>query len=616
MNWLTYRLNRKFGLGTAAGLVLSSLVFLILYIGLYRNELASERARAAEQVNTLLRTSLENAMLKRDLDGLRYIVDQLSLQPGIASVFITNPTGEIRFASAPSLLGSHQPPASADAAPVTRFLNGRPGRDILRAVTPVANRPACKECHGAAETHPINGILYVDYDAAPIRNQARATTLLLMGSGAIIVLLNIGGGWWFLQRYVIKPVSRLTTASRALAGGDLAVRTQISGNDELAELSRTFNGMAGQLQSKVNELARQSAFLQALVDAIPDGVRVIAQDYKVLLTNQAYREQLQLGDSNGIGQACHLVSHNSDQPCPATLITCPVHELSKSAKPVRAIHRHHRTDGRVIDVEIYAAALEATIEGRQQTLVVESIRDLSKQVKYSQEQKLSEIGKLATGVAHEIYNPLASVKIALHALHENTGGSDSESEIQGYLQLVDHEVDKCIVMTEKLLRLGMPPPEEPQLVSVSPIIEDTLSLVKWEAEALGISLHTELDPAVRALTSDSELRMVALNLIQNAFHAMPQGGELRVISRRAEKRIEIEFRDTGVGMPPELSARIFDPFFSRRANGSSGTGLGLSIVRSILADFGGKISVQSETGRGSTFVVDLPDPSFLTEESA
>ena len=612
MIWPPSRLSQKFGLGTAAGLLLSSLIFLLLYIGLYSTELTAERAKAAAQVNSLLQTSLENAMLKRDLEGLRFIVDRLGQQTGIEAVFITNPAGEIRFASDPLLLGKRHSPVSYGAAASTQFVHDALGRDILRSVNPVANRIACLECHGAISERPINGILYVDYDAAPIREQARATTLLLMGSGAIIVLINLAGGWWFIQRYVIRPINHLAATSRSLAAGDLAVRANTQGNDELAQLGKTFNVMAGQLQAKITELEKQGAFLQALLDAIPDGVRVIAPDYRILLTNRAYREQLQLGDDDGVGQHCYSASHHLENPCPATLITCPVHELNIKEQPVQALHRHHRSDGQVIDVEIYAARMQATDNGTPHTLVVESIRDLSRHIKYSQEQKLSELGKLATGVAHEIYNPLASVKMALHALHENAAGSEREPETQKYLQLLDREVDQCIDVTQRLLRLGMPASETPQLINVSTVLDDTLSLVRWEADAINVTLKTDLRPEARVLANDSELRMVALNLIQNAFHAMPDGGELLVSSRANGKHVEISFQDSGVGIPPEQLARIFDPFYSRRASGGKGTGLGLSIVRTIIENFDGTISVQSELGRGSTFTVSLPDPSTLT----
>lgn len=605
MKWLNSRLGRKFAIGTAVGLLASSLLFLVLFLALYRAELAAERTAAAEQVNQLLQTSLENAMLKRDLEGLRLIVDRLGQQPGIDAVYITNPAGEIRFSSDPSLLGGLQAADPAQLTPFTSFTETAQGREILRSVNPVANQAQCKECHGPMEQRPINGVLYVDYDAAPIRHKAQMTTLLLMGAGATIVLLNLAGGWWFIQRFVINPVDKLTLTSQALAQGDLSKRAHPQGNDELAQLGHSFNRMADQLQERIDESEHQSGFLQSLLDAIPDGVRVISPDYRVVMANQAYRRQLGLHDADGVGDTCYRISHQSDHPCAGTLITCPVQEIGMHGKPVKALHRHHDIDGKAIDVEIYAAPLVAMLEGKHQTLIVESIRDLSKEIKYSHEQKLSELGKLATGIAHEIHNPLASVRLALDSLR--SGVTDVDPEITEYLELVDHEVDQCVKFTERLLRLGMQPSEAPELVELTPVVEDTLGLVRWDAEQRKIVMTSALEPGLRALASDSELRMVMLNLIQNAFHAMPQGGELEVSSRLAVPWIEITVCDTGMGIQPERLPRIFDPFYSRRADGAKGTGLGLSIVRTIVEGYGGRIEVRSEPGHGSRFIVLLPD---------
>jgi len=605
VKWLNSRLGRKFAIGTAVGLLASSLLFLVLFLALYRAELAAERTAAAEQVNQLLQTSLENAMLKRDLEGLRLIVDRLGQQPGIDAVYITNPAGEIRFSSDPSLLGGLQAADPAQLTPFTSFTETAQGREILRSVNPVANQAQCKECHGPMEQRPINGVLYVDYDAAPIRHKAQMTTLLLMGAGATIVLLNLAGGWWFIQRFVINPVDKLTLTSQALAQGDLSKRAHPQGNDELAQLGHSFNRMADQLQERIDESEHQSGFLQSLLDAIPDGVRVISPDYRVVMANQAYRRQLGLHDADGVGDTCYRISHQSDHPCAGTLITCPVQEIGMHGKPVKALHRHHDIDGKAIDVEISAAPLVAMLEGKHQTLIVESIRDLSKEIKYSHEQKLSELGKLATGIAHEIHNPLASVRLALDSLR--SGVTDVDPEITEYLELVDHEVDQCVKFTERLLRLGMQPSEAPELVELTPVVEDTLGLVRWDAEQRKIVMTSVLEPGLRALASDSELRMVMLNLIQNAFHAMPQGGELEVSSRLAVPWIEITVCDTGMGIQPERLPRIFDPFYSRRADGAKGTGLGLSIVRTIVEGYGGRIEVRSEPGHGSRFIVLLPD---------
>ncbi len=609
MNWIKSNLHRKFIIGTTMGLVVSSLAFLLLYIPLYQSELAEERARTAWQINSLLQTSLENAMLKRDLPGLSDMVKRLGEQTGIVSVFITNPAGEIRFASQPGATGKTLPQAYREISPSSQFIANDQGDEVLRSINPVHNRQACIECHGPIADKPINGILYVDYDALPLRQKVRDTTLLLMGAGSLIVLLNLLGGWWFIRRHILKPVNSLTQTSELMTQGDFSARVTVNSSDEFEDLGSAFNLMANQLQAKLRELQEQKTFLQQLVDAIPDGIRVIDKEYNVLLTNQAYVEQLGLSDGNGVGQPCYGIMHDTDKPCPHTLITCPVYEVGKHSRIVRAVHRHKRIDGSSMDVEIYAAPMTANIDGVAQTLVVESIRDLSKEVKYSQEQKLSELGRLATGIAHEIYNPLASVRLALDsaekAIAEHSGCPESVIEP---LRLVDHEIDNCIDITSRLLKLGATPSETLEIVDINAALHETLSLMRWQAEENKIQILEEFDPTLlRVLASESELRMVALNLALNAFHAMPMGGELRISTRKENGQILISFIDTGAGIMGKDLPYIFDPFFTRRADNIKGTGLGLSISLAIVKKYGGSIDVESEFSCGSRFTIELPE---------
>jgi signal transduction histidine kinase len=605
MRWLSLSLNRKSAVGTAAGLLISSLVFLVMFVRLYSEQLEAERISAAAEVNRLLQISLENAMLKRDLEGLKKILDRLAEQPSILRTMITNPGGEVRFSSDPTRLGTHLTSAdSLPAEPFSAFRQGPGGERILRSVNPVRNKPSCQECHGAAQTNPINGVLYVDYDGAPILWKARNTTLLLMGSGAVIVLINIAGGWWFLRRVVIQPVSHLSAVSRRLKGGELDARVKVSGRDELATLGTHFNQMAAALQVKIRDLAEKEQFLQQLVNAIPDGIRVIDADYRVILCNSTYRAQLGLEGEGATPDACYAAAHGRDTPCPTTLLRCPLREVTETGEPLRVVHEHHRLDGGRLHVEIYAAPLRITRDGKTRTLVVESVRDLDQQIKFSHEQKLSELGRLAAGVAHEIHNPLASVRLALHAAKH---AADPE-QLAGHLATVDQQIDQCIHVTERLLRLSVPPAEDKELVAVDVVVNDTLRLLQWEAENLGVAMGVSADePPLRVMASDSELRMVALNLAQNALHAMPRGGRLDVSCRRRDGQIELAFSDTGVGIRPEDRLQIFEPFFSRRADGVRGTGLGLSITKALLEKHGGSITVESAPGRGSRFAVRLED---------
>jgi len=610
MHWLNSSLNRKFAVGTAAGLLISSLVFLLLYLQMYSGQLEQERTGAATQVNRLLQTSLENAMLKRDLEGLRDIVNRLGRQPEVLGVMITNPVGEVRFSSDPAQLGRHIPPDILQTGnPKTEFIRDEAGRDLLRGINPVHNKPPCQECHGPIAKSPVNGILYVDYDAAPLRSHARNTTLLLMGAGALIVLINLAGGWWFIRRYVVHPVTRLSQTSQHIAGGDLEARVTLQGQDELAKLGETFNTMATSLQSKIRELQEKEQFLQQLVDAIPDGVRIIDPEYRVILTNATYREQLGLEPNAHPPELCYQATHGRDTPCPATLMDCPLQEVTRSRESLRLVHQHQRLDGDKLEAEVYAAPMEVERQGVPQLLVVESIRDLGLQVKFSHEQKLSELGRLATGVAHEIHNPLASIRLALHAAQQaNDPQRPNHEQVAEYLTLVDQEIDTCIQVTERMLKLSMPPPTQPELTELDRVVSETLTLLRWEAETRSSRIELDLQEGpLRIMATDSELRMATLNLAQNALHAMPDGGELRVACGRREDKVELIFSDTGVGIRPDDLPRIFEPFFSRRADDIRGTGLGLSITKTIIENHGGSIEAQSTPGQGSRFTVLFPD---------
>ncbi len=616
-------LRRKFLVGTTVGLTALSLILLGLSWMLYRHQLTQERSQAAAEVNLLLQASLENAMLKRDLPGLREIVNRLGQQPGIRGAMIVAPSHEIRFASDAALLRQRFPLALSSTKTLSAaFTTDTRGREVMRSINPVANKPQCAGCHGSPSAHPINGVLVVDYDAAPIRKRAAQSAGALAGMGALLLSLTLVGGNWFIRRLVLQPVARLADGSRALAAGRLDSRVDIPGQDELAQLGQSFNRMADQLQSQLIRTREQETFLQALVDAIPDGIRVIDPDtYAIKLDNRAYRALVgQNLDRPCRGQTCHASSHGSPTPCPPSLTLCPIHEIRRNGQACKSLMEFRRQDGSKNQVEIIAAPMQLNVDGVEKRFVVESCRDLARMVKFSQEQKLAEIAQLATGVAHEIHNPLASVRIALHAMLRATeidaGEADGgrNGEIRGYLKLVDGEVDRCIEITERLLKLGTASPANAQLVDVNPAVAETLSLLTWEADADKVAIHGDYaQPSPRVLASDSELRMVVLNLVQNALHAMPDGGELRIETRQWNGKVEIVFTDTGVGIDPTDASHIFEPFYSHRADGRKGTGLGLTICRSIAQNYGGNISFESRPGSGSRFVVELPDAASRIE---
>lgn len=590
----------------------ASLLFGLVFLALYRDQLAHERAASSEQINQLLRVALENAMLKRDVPGLRDIVERMGQLPGISDVLILAPGGEVRFASRPENLGRQLPELTGlgrPGAPETRFVAEAGRGEVLRSINPVPNQAACVGCHGLREKNPINGILVVDHHAETIRAEAWRSAGLFALAGAVVLALTLGVLWRMLRQRVVEPLRELDDTARQLASGNLAVRAKLLSDDEPGRLAQSFNRMADCLVEQVAVAEKQQHYLQELLDGLPDGVRVIRQsDLRIVAVNQAYCRQLGVSAASAVGQLCHVSSHGYDKPCPATMVVCPAVELKAPGLSLKCRHHHRRATGEAFPVEVHAVLVEQAGDGGRERLILESTSDLSDVARLSQEQRLSELGLLAAGIAHEIHNPLGSMRLAVEGLLRNmrNGNADPERTCS-YLDMMNAEIDRCTGVTQRLLLLSRLPQPQAQIVSLNPAVSDTLQLLDFDAQSHGIVQHLELAADdLRVLADDSDLRMVVLNLAQNAHHAMPQGGCLTVRTLVDGDSALIEVRDTGQGISGELVERIFDPFFSHRADGEGGTGLGLTICKTIVERYGGSIEVSSAPGQGALFRVRLP----------
>jgi signal transduction histidine kinase len=308
--------------------------------------------------------------------------------------------------------------------------------------------------------------------------------------------------------------------------------------------------------------------------------------------------------------------HQRDDACIPTLETCPLYEIKNHKKPVKTLHRHVNNKGEEQSMEIFAAAIEGGESWGKTPIIIEVIRDLAKSVSYSQEQRLTSLGMLASGVAHEIHNPLASIQIAFQSIDQLIESEDPLiDQLKVYITLIEGEIDKCVDITGRLLKLGEIPNTHLQPINVNTVITETLSLLRWEADSKGISMSIDLPKkSPRVMATDSEMRMMILNLVQNAYHAMPDGGDLYVAvsteggTKTSHENMMITIKDTGIGIPEDIQDRIFDPFVSHRPDTEEkGAGLGLAITKAIVKRFKGSINVFSQMGDGTCFTVILPD---------
>ena len=215
--------------------------------------------------------------------------------------------------------------------------------------------------------------------------------------------------------------------------------------------------------------------------------------------------------------------------------------------------------------------------------------------------RLSALGELSAGMAHEIRNPLGSIKGAVEILKDDYTPDDAKYEFIGILL---KETDRLNRIVQEFLGFSRPKQPEFRQADLNEAIESVLTLTTQEARKVGVKFDKKLDPSIGKRSIDAGmLKQAFLNLVLNAIQAMPNGGVLTVESRLRSDAIEVKIEDTGVGIPEENRKKLFSPFFTTKKNG---TGLGLAITYRIIENHRGRIDVASEQGKGTTFTVKLP----------
>jgi two-component system NtrC family sensor kinase len=257
------------------------------------------------------------------------------------------------------------------------------------------------------------------------------------------------------------------------------------------------------------------------------------------------------------------------------------------------------------EITDWAHTLEHRVE--QKTSELQNTQQQMLQV-----ERMVAIGKMSAVVAHEINNPLAGIltysKLLKKWIQRGFTGEEQKQEAIESLDLIASESKRCGELLHNLLSFSRTSPMNLSLSDLNIVVTRTIRLAEHKAEISGVQLQVDLDRKLPPIQCDSaQIEQVALALVINAIDAMPHGGNLWVSTRSVAPgdQVELQVRDDGVGIPPEIMPHIFDPFTTTKEVGK-GVGLGLAVCKGIVERHGGRIEVSSELGVGTTFQVILP----------
>ena len=467
-------------------------------------------------------------------------------------------------------------------------------------------------------------------------------TFSVYGSFIFVTFLVFATVFW-LRGGILKRVFMLEQASVSMAEGNYSSLIDVSGNDELSNLSKSFSSMQSSIKMHIENISSEKEKLKVILDSIGDGVIAVNRKEKIILMNPVAEKltgwKISDAENRSFNTVFKIVNAATGEK-----VESPVSKVLKSGNIELLINhtvlisrsgeKYHIADSGspIIDNS-------GTISG-----VVVIFRDMTEKIYLEemmiQSEKMLSVGGLAAGMAHEINNPLAGIMQTAHVINKRLtessernssaaekAGTDLESikrymenrKIYSMLEDINESGCRAAKIVDNMLGFARKSESMVSSNNIINLIDSTLELactdydLKKKYDFRGIRITREYENDLPLVPCDSgKIQQVMLNLLRNGAQAMQEAGTenpefiIRAYRDDDKENLFIEVKDNGPGMDEKIRKRVFEPFFTSKPVGE-GTGLGLSVSYFIIKEnHGGDMYVLSEPGRGAAFVITLP----------
>lgn len=539
-------------------------------------------------------------------------------------------------------------------------VNGKK-QSFIRYGSPIKADKSCFACHETKVGQTLGAFfslisLEKGYQAIK-RRTVQSSLLFILGFIFILTALYLS-----LRKMVLRPIIDISNAARhIIEKQDLSAQVKVTSTDEIGQLGMVFNKMVGDLKAsrdgleewartlerrvdeRTKDLAEAKSYTEDIISSMSDTLAVIDSAGRMKMVNPALVELLGYRQDELIGKP---VASILDQETARSFDEAALREMIEKnlSRNHEAIYKTKQGE----DVAVsFSVSLMSQVDNKPRDIIIVSkdIREIkhllemekqkAMELKAAYEQlqtlqdaliqaeKINAIGRLASGVAHEVKNPLGIIKQSAEYLEGKL--VSTEKNAPEALRMIRDNIERADNIIRVLLDFSRATKLDRKLEDMNSILENSLILIQHKASTQKIRINRELEKNLpKVLVDKGKMEQVFINLLFNAIQAMPDGGDLflRTYQLRWNKPknevgvlgeshfnhgdnvIAVEIEDTGVGISKENLDKVFEPFFTTKEPGQ-GTGLGLSITTNILNLHGGHIGIESQEGRGTKVIVTL-----------